>query len=96
MAAPGKARVKLPLAAVVAAGILVLGLAAYAQQADKLSRVGVLSIAPLTSESAKEVRELTDLDLDAVTGGAPAKSSSPKLYEALCKGTHIPNVVIEF
>ena len=49
MAAPGKARVKLPLAAVVAAGILVLGLAAYAQQADKLSRVGVLSIAPLTS-----------------------------------------------
>jgi putative tryptophan/tyrosine transport system substrate-binding protein len=49
MVAPGKARVKLPLAAVVAAGILVLGLAAYAQQADKLSRVGVLSIAPLTS-----------------------------------------------
>ena len=32
--------------------------------------------------------ELTDEELAKVTGG--------KLYEAACKGTHIPNVVIEF
>jgi hypothetical protein len=31
---------------------------------------------------------LADSELDAVSGG--------KLYEALSKGTHIPNVVIEF
>src|SRR4029077_4692956 len=37
------------LVAVVAAGILVLGLPAYAEQADKLPRVGVLSNAPLMS-----------------------------------------------
>jgi putative tryptophan/tyrosine transport system substrate-binding protein len=62
MAAPGKARVKLPLAAVVVAGILVLCLAAYAQQADKLSRVGVLSIAPLTSANYAAFRHaLRDL-----------------------------------
>jgi hypothetical protein len=32
--------------------------------------------------------ELRDEDLKHVVGG--------KLYEAACKGTHIPNVVIEF
>jgi hypothetical protein len=32
-------------------------------------------------------RPLTDSELDAVGGG--------KLCEAACKGTHIPNVVIE-
>jgi hypothetical protein len=55
MAAPGKGRVKRRLAAIVAAGVLLLSqggllsLAAYAQQADKLPRVGVLTNAPLTS-----------------------------------------------
>ena len=54
MATPGKGRVKRRLAAIVAAGILALGhgllpLAAYAQQADKLHRVGVLTNSPLTS-----------------------------------------------
>jgi len=33
-------------------------------------------------------RPLADTELDAVSGG--------NLYEAACKGTHIPNVVIEF
>jgi putative ABC transport system substrate-binding protein len=54
MATPGKGRVKRRLAAIVAAGILTLGhgllpLAANAQQADKLPRVGVLTNSPLTS-----------------------------------------------
>ncbi len=40
--------------------------------------------------SKLEHRELTDTELDAVTGGA-----TPKLYEAACKGTHLPEVVIE-
>ena len=34
-------------------------------------------------------RELTEAELDAVSGG------TPKLYEAACKGTHLPEVVIE-
>jgi hypothetical protein len=51
MTAPRKGRVKRRLAAIVAAGILLLShgllsLAAYAQQADKLPRVGVLTITP--------------------------------------------------
>jgi putative ABC transport system substrate-binding protein len=54
MAAPAKGRVKRRLAAIVAAGVLLpshglLSLCARAQQADKLPRVGVISIAPLTS-----------------------------------------------
>jgi putative tryptophan/tyrosine transport system substrate-binding protein len=62
MAAPGKACVKRPLAAVVAAGMLVLSLAAYAQQADKLPRIGVLSNAPLTSAHYEAFRHaLRDL-----------------------------------
>ena len=40
--------------------------------------------APMTASPSM----LEDIELDAVTGG--------KLYEALSKGTHIPNVVIEF
>src|SRR5712664_1251759 len=61
MATPGKGRVKRRLAAIVAAGILALGhgllpLAAYAQQADKLPRVGVLTNSPLTSAHYGAVR----------------------------------------
>ena len=37
-------------------------------------------------------RELTDTELDAVSGGT---TPTPKLYEAACLGTHIPEVVIE-
>jgi hypothetical protein len=33
---------------------------------------------------------LADSELDAVTGGA-----APQLYEAACKGTHLPEVTIE-
>jgi Type VI secretion system effector, Hcp len=40
-------------------------------------------------------RPLADSELDAVSGGA-ADKAAPKLLEACCKGTHIPNVVIEF
>jgi putative ABC transport system substrate-binding protein len=54
MAAPGKGRVKRRPAAIVAAGVFLssqalLSLAAYAQQADKLPRVGVLTNQPPTS-----------------------------------------------
>jgi putative tryptophan/tyrosine transport system substrate-binding protein len=67
MAAPGKACVKRRLAAIVAAGVLLLShgllsLAAYAQQADKLPRVGVLTNAPLTSAHYAAFRQaLRDL-----------------------------------
>jgi hypothetical protein len=38
-------------------------------------------------------RPLADCELNAVTGGTP--KAAPKLYEAVCKGTHLPEVVIE-
>jgi type VI protein secretion system component Hcp len=40
-------------------------------------------------------RTLADSELDAVSGGT-ADTAAPKLLEACCNGTHIPNVVIEF
>ena len=36
--------------------------------------------------TAGEPDALTDKELDAVIGGA-----TPKLYEAACKGTHVPS-----
>jgi type VI protein secretion system component Hcp len=42
--------------------------------------------------------ELAAKDLEQVTGGGTAtttSSSTPKLYEALHNGTHIPKVIIE-
>ena len=70
MAAPGKGRVKRRLAAIVAAHVLLLSqgllsLAAYAQQADKLARVGVLTNAPLTPEHPYEAlrQALRDLGM---------------------------------
>ena len=41
-----------------------------------------------------EDRTLDDIELDAVTGGVIDRAT-PKLYEAACKGTHLPEVVIE-
>ena len=41
-----------------------------------------------------EHRELTETELDAVSGGT-TPAPAPKLHEAACKGTHIPEVVIE-
>jgi hypothetical protein len=38
-------------------------------------------------------RPLADSELDAVTGGT--SNAVPKLYEAVCKGTHLPEVTIE-
>ena len=67
MTAPRKGRVKRRLAAIVAAGIVLLchgllSLAAYAQQADKLPRVGVLINLPLTSAHYAAFRQaLRDL-----------------------------------
>ncbi len=67
MAAPGKGRVERRLAAILAAGALVLShgllsLAAYAQQADKVPRVGVLINSPLTSAHYEAFRQgLRDL-----------------------------------
>ena len=43
--------------------------------------------------NSKAVHELKDEELDAVSGGVDA--ATPKLYEAACKGTHIPEVTIE-
>jgi hypothetical protein len=37
-------------------------------------------------------RPLADSELDAVSGGT---TPTPKLHEAACKGTHIPEVTIE-
>jgi len=37
---------------------------------------------------------LADSELDAVTGGA-TDAATPKLHEAACKGTHLPEVTIE-
>jgi type VI protein secretion system component Hcp len=37
---------------------------------------------------------LEDTELNAVTGGL-LDAAAPKLYEAACKGTHLPQVVIE-
>src|SRR5438045_567468 len=67
MAPPGKVRVKRRLVAIVAAGILVLNLAAYAQQADRLPRVGVLTNAPLTSAHYEAFRHALH-DLGYVEG----------------------------
>ena len=39
---------------------------------------------PLTSDQATDVK-----------GGKAVKAATPKLYEAACKGTHLPEVVIE-
>ena len=42
--------------------------------------------------------ELSEQDLNKVAGGLGgnlADAATPKLHEAACKGTHIPEVVIE-
>jgi Type VI secretion system effector, Hcp len=39
-------------------------------------------------------RELTDSELDAVTGGKLIDAATPKLHEAASKGTHLPEVVL--
>jgi hypothetical protein len=38
-------------------------------------------------------RPLADSELDAVSGGT-LDAAAPKLFEACCKGTHIPEVTI--
>jgi bacteriocin-like protein len=46
--------------------------------------------------NAGEEKQLDDKALDQVVGGdAATTTSSPKLYEAACKGTHISKVTIE-
>ncbi len=44
----------------------------------------------------ENIRELTAGELEIVVGGKLMDAATPKLYEAACKGTHIPQVVIEF
>ena len=48
----------------------------------------------MNNTSKLEQRELTDTELNAVSGGT-TRAPAPKLYEAACKGTHLPEVVIE-
>jgi type VI protein secretion system component Hcp len=43
----------------------------------------------------ENIRELTAGELDIVVGGKLLDAATPKLHEAACKGTHIPEVVIE-
>jgi hypothetical protein len=38
---------------------------------------------------------LADSELDMVSGGKLIDAATPKLHEAACKGTHLPEVVIE-
>jgi type VI protein secretion system component Hcp len=38
---------------------------------------------------------LEDTELDVVAGGKLIDAATPKLHEAACKGTHLPEVVIE-
>jgi type VI protein secretion system component Hcp len=53
-----------------------------------------------TNDSSKlghaklEDRVLADSELAGVTGGKLIDKATPKLYEACCKGTHIPEVTI--
>jgi hypothetical protein len=49
---------------------------------------------PNFSHGTKDHGTLADSELDAVTGGT-LDAAAPKLFEACCKGTHIPVVVIE-
>jgi len=45
------------------------------------------------SQGTSAVKDLTPHNTKDVKGGVPA--STPNLYQAACKGTHIPEVVIE-
>jgi hypothetical protein len=40
--------------------------------------------------------ELNDQELDLVVGGKPQAATGGKLHESACKGTHIPEVTIDF
>ena len=46
----------------------------------------------ISSQRKSEVKDLTPRDTD-VKGGATA-AATPKLYDAACKGTHIPEVTL--
>ena len=47
-----------------------------------------------TNSKSDDHRELTDIELDAVTGGKLIDAATPKLHEAASKGTHLPEVVL--
>jgi len=47
----------------------------------------------MNTENSK-LDALTDIELDVVSGGT-TPAPTPKLHEAACKGTHLPEVVIE-
>jgi len=48
----------------------------------------------MNSENSK-LDALTDIELDVVSGGKLIDAATPKLHDAACKGTHLPEVVIE-
>jgi hypothetical protein len=48
----------------------------------------------IMSTERSKLDALTDTELDAVSGGV-TPAPTPKLHEAACKGTHLPEVVIE-
>lgn len=45
--------------------------------------------------SVPALRSLDERELSNVAGGKGVKTSSLRLYEAACKGTHLPEVTIE-
>jgi putative ABC transport system substrate-binding protein len=98
MAAPGKACVKRRLAAIVAAGVLLvshglLSLAAYAQQADKLPRVGVLTNSPLTSAHYEAFRHaLRDLGYKNITFIPKSAQGNADLFPELARELARANV----
>ena len=51
------------------------------------------SVSKLEYSTFEDRDTLDDAALNAVTGGT--SKAAPKLYEATCKGTHIPMVGIE-
>jgi type VI protein secretion system component Hcp len=48
----------------------------------------------MSKTRTSEDRMLDDAELDVVSGGV-TPTPTPKLYETACKGTHLPEVVIE-
>ncbi len=52
------------------------------------------NVASNPGTTKEKIRELTADELDAVTGAKLLDRATPKLYEAACKGTHLPEVTI--
>ncbi len=61
-----------------------------------MTRKLVTKVSSNPEATNENIRELTAGELEIVVGGKLIDAATPKLHEAACKGTHIPQVVIEF